>query len=136
MELQLQWGFSQVIIMRFYIFTFLGKNFFFRLVANICGTNRTDEIETDVHQQKCEGFRIHPSHLFYPLHPQEFQDFFSKNASLEKNLDTLRYARTVHMWNAASIRTSITIGDGTFYELMAKKVCPKVYAQLKNGDVF
>lgn len=84
---------------------------------------------------KCQGFVVHPNPVFYNLSPWGWQAFFN-TSRVSEGLALMTNSRAVHMWNSYIFYATPKKGQFTVYEILFMEYCPKVYAQIKQNDVF
>ncbi|XP_026729061.1 lactosylceramide 4-alpha-galactosyltransferase-like isoform X2 [Trichoplusia ni] len=70
--------------------------------------------------ENCNGIKIMPYELFYPLHYSLWKFFFRV-----ETFSTTESPYSYHMWNYLS--SAEKIEKGSLYQVLAKKYCPSIY---------
>lgn len=97
-----------------------------RVLRSVCGTQNISEIQRNV----C-NFTILPQQAFYAIglgiYKQLFEPKYASRAARITN-DSI----AVHFWNKLSHVEKLRIRSGkpSYYEILAKEYCPRVYESL------
>ncbi|XP_068231194.1 alpha-1,4-N-acetylglucosaminyltransferase-like isoform X1 [Palaemon carinicauda] len=75
--------------------------------------------------EPCGGVKVIQPHLIYPLYYREWR-FIFKPGFGERFLK-VSTAYALHIWNKLSVDSTPQLGDGSIYDVTAKKFCPEVY---------
>lgn len=93
------------------------------MLEKICATSNT----TLMTAERCHGFIVLPPSKCYAIPFRKWETFF--NAEDTKDvLERVKDSVIVHFWNKFSITKRVRVGDGSAYDVLAKKFCPRVYA--------
>lgn len=100
---------------------------FQRVMKTIC--NGSDLANVDRYQ--CRGAQIYLPSRFYPLYGTDSLKFFNPNET-EYVFSKIKGIMGFHFWNSLSKRKNITMGNGSAYDLIAQRYCPRVYAEFNS----
>lgn len=98
------------------------------MIYKLCNVNNLTQVE-DRHQ--CHGLQIYPPEKFYPLFGSEFHKFYEPKDT-KYVLNITENSMGFHFGNNISKDENVKIGNGAAYDLIAKKHCPRIYAEHKS----
>lgn len=78
-------------------------------------------------QGRCHGFQVLPPSKCYAIPFRKWERFFEAEET-KAVLEAVKDSVIVHFWNKFSIKRTVTVGDGSAYDVLAKEYCPLVYA--------
>ncbi|KAG8306135.1 hypothetical protein J6590_055108 [Homalodisca vitripennis] len=102
-----------------------GPGIITKVLKSTCGTENVREMTP----KRCQGFRVFPPHIFYPIPWRKWRLYFDTQQS-EETLHRLARSRAIHVWNKFSTQANITVGSKQPYAVIASKYCPRVYANV------
>lgn len=93
-----------------------------RVVARICRT-MDRKVWT---RQKCQGLKLQPKELFYPISWPNYRMYFEPE-DLDEALETMKDSSIIHVWNDRSSKIWNKIGTKNAYQVTAERKCPLIY---------
>lgn len=98
-----------------------------RVLGTVCATQNTTQMTSD----RCHGFNVLPPSMCYAIYYRDWEMFFDAEKT-PKVLEKLQDSVIAHFWNKLSIKRNVRKGDGSAYDVLAKKFCPAVYARIES----
>lgn len=86
-------------------------------------------------REHCDGFQLYPRSTFYAVSWSTWTWFFNPDFT-NHTLELTKNSTLIHVWNDMSKKTRVKIGEGTAYEVVANKNCPKTYFSRINYEYF
>ncbi|CAG9864879.1 unnamed protein product [Phyllotreta striolata] len=109
------------------IWGYNGPGVITRLLRNLCGTNKTDEMSVN----DCGGFHVLETESFYPISWRTWWMYFDEKFADNVTYST-QHAYAIHVWNKLSSERLIPIQSNAPYLDIARKHCPKTVQACDN----
>ncbi|XP_068233928.1 lactosylceramide 4-alpha-galactosyltransferase-like [Palaemon carinicauda] len=107
------------------------------VIRDTCNINLN---ETDVKHirngEKCQGIKFMTKESFYPIPLKNWRDLFTASVG-ERLLKNISSSYVIHTWSGMTSLSSIGIGSGSLYDVMAASCCPvtREIAKLTDGKI-